>query len=81
MAQAPIPVPASDYPQIRRFPRHKVDIPIRVIVCNAMKSSIFDGRGTSLSHGGMAMFAGTELRLGDHVAVEFTPPTARRRFG
>ena len=39
-----------------------------------MKASIFDGRGTSLSEGGMALFAGAEFRLGDQVAVEFTPP-------
>lgn len=35
---------------------------IRVIVSRAMKASIFDGRGTSLSEGGMALFAGAELR-------------------
>jgi PilZ domain len=39
-----------------------------------MRASIFDGRGTSLSEGGMALFAGAELRPGDQVAVEFTPP-------
>jgi hypothetical protein len=39
-----------------------------------MKASIFDGRGTSLSEGGMALFAGAELNPGDQVAVEFTPP-------
>ena len=39
-----------------------------------MKASIFDGRGTSLSECGMALFAGAELRPGDQVAVEFTPP-------
>ncbi len=49
-------------------------MPIRVIVSRAMTASIFDGRGTSLSEGGMALFAGVELRPGDQVAVEFTPP-------
>ena len=39
-----------------------------------MKATIIDGRGTSLSEGGMAMFAGAELKPGDQVAVEFTPP-------
>jgi hypothetical protein len=32
-----------------------------------------DARATSLSEGGMALFAGIELRPGDQVAVEFTP--------
>jgi PilZ domain len=58
----------------RRWQRYKVNVPIRVIVSHAMKASIFDGRGTSLSEGGMALFAGAELRPGDQVAVEFTPP-------
>jgi hypothetical protein len=58
----------------RRWQRYKVNVPIRVIVSRAMKASIFDGRGTSLSEGGMALFAGAELRPGDQVAVEFTPP-------
>ncbi len=63
-----------DYTSLRRWQRYKVNVPIRVIVSRAMKASIFDGRGTSLSEGGMALFAGTELRPGDKVAVEFTPP-------
>src|SRR4051794_12359788 len=58
----------------RRWERYKVNVPIRIIVSHAMKASIFDGRGTSLSEGGMALFAGAELRPGDQVAVEFTPP-------
>src|SRR5271166_2861901 len=65
---------SPDSTSIRRWPRHKVNVPIRVIVSRAMKASIFDGRGTSLSEGGMALFAGAEFRPGDQVAVEFTPP-------
>jgi hypothetical protein len=65
---------SPDSTAIRRWPRYKVNVPIRVIVSRPMKASIFDGRGTSLSEGGMALFAGAELRLGDQVAVEFTPP-------
>ena len=66
---------SPDSTSIRRWPRYRViNVPIRVIVSRAMKASIFDGRGTSLSEGGMALFAGAELRMGDQVAVEFTPP-------
>lgn len=39
-----------------------------------MASSLFDGRGNELSEGGMALTAGVELRLGDLVDIEFTPP-------
>ncbi len=63
-----------DHASSRRWQRYKVNVPIRVIVCRAMRASIFDGRGTSLSEGGMALFAGAELRPGERVAVEFTPP-------
>ena len=65
---------SPDFASSRRWQRYKVNVPIRVIVCRAMRASIFDGRGTSLSEGGMALFAGAELRPGDQVAVEFTPP-------
>ncbi len=62
------------YATPRRWQRYKVDVPIRVIVHKAMKTTIVDGRGASLSEGGMGMFAGAELKPGDQVEVEFTPP-------
>lgn len=49
----------------RRWPRYKVGVPLRVIVWHARKASIFDARGTAVSEGGMALFAGTELHPGD----------------
>lgn len=74
MSQASAVEPSPEPLSSRRWQRYKVNVPIRVIVSRAMKASIFDGRGTSLSEGGMALFAGAELRPGDQVAVEFTPP-------
>lgn len=64
----------ANYPSVRRWKRCRADIPILVIVQREKKVLIVNGRGKSLSDGGMAMFAGTELRLGHQVAVEFTPP-------
>jgi hypothetical protein len=58
---------------LRRWMRCRVDVPIRLIVRTVAKTKIIDGRGTSLSEGGMALFVGAELRPGDLVAVEFTP--------
>lgn len=60
----------------RRWQRYKADVPIRIIVQQEKKVLIVDGKGKSLSEGGMAMFAGTELRPGDRVTIEFTPPYA-----
>ena len=65
---------SQNHTHSRRWPRYKVNVPIRVMIQSAMKATIIDGRGTSLSEGGMAMFAGAELKPGDQVAVEFTPP-------
>jgi PilZ domain-containing protein len=59
---------------MRRWRRYSVNVPIRVIIQRAMKSTIVQGRGSALSEGGMAIFAGAELKPGEHIAVEFTPP-------
>lgn len=59
---------------MRRWPRYKVDVPVRVITQGATKVSIVSGRGSELNNGGMAVFAGTELAIGAQVMVEFTPP-------
>lgn len=62
------------YSPARRWTRHKLDVPVRVIVHNPSKSRIINGRGKEISEGGMAVFAGVELQIGERVEVEFTPP-------
>jgi hypothetical protein len=58
----------------RRWERHKIDVPIRLIFWNSLHSAkIVDARGRDMSEGGMAVFAGAELRIGDIVEIEFTP--------
>jgi len=61
-------------PTARRWTRHKLDVPIRVIVHSEEKSRLISGRGKEISEGGMAVFAGVELHPGDKIEVEFTPP-------
>ena len=58
----------------RRWRRHHLDVPIRVIVHRPSKTSVFVGRGNELSEGGMAVTAGVELKTGDEAEIEFTPP-------
>lgn len=58
----------------RRWVRHRIDVPIRVIVNRSLKTSVVPGRGNELSEGGMALTAGVELNPGDEAAIEFTPP-------
>jgi hypothetical protein len=69
----PETVKAGTASALRRWPRFEADVPVRVIVQNERKVVVLDGRGNALNEGGMAMFAGTELKPGDRIAVEFTP--------
>ena len=58
----------------RRWPRYKLDLPVRVIADKRGKTVIVQARGNELNEGGLAIFAGTELREDEEIAVEFTPP-------
>jgi hypothetical protein len=62
------------YPTARRWPRFQINVPIRAIVRRDNRVRIVDGRGNELNEGGMAVFAGLELRTGEFVEIEFTPP-------
>ncbi|MFB3814890.1 MAG: PilZ domain-containing protein [Terriglobales bacterium] len=66
-------VPELQYPVPRRYPRFKINVPIRAIT-HRDKTRIVDGRGNELNEGGMAIFAGLEMKVGDELEVEFTPP-------
>jgi hypothetical protein len=67
-------MPDPGYPNVRRWPRFKLDVPIRLIVPKGDKVLIVQGRGNELNEGGMAVFGGLELRLEEVVSIEFTPP-------
>ena len=67
-------VQQSAFHPARRWPRYKLDLPVRVIVQKDMKAIIAQGRGTELNEGGLAVFAGLELTVYEEAAVEFTPP-------
>jgi hypothetical protein len=66
--------PQIDHAVARRYKRHKIDLPVRVVVPLEDKTRIVTGRGNELNEGGLSVFAGTELRVGDHAFIEFTPP-------
>jgi hypothetical protein len=71
-------LPQQGYATMRRWPRYKVDVPVRVITQGLTKVTIVQGRGAELNNGGMAIFAGTELAIDAQVEVEFTPPYSGR---
>ena len=64
----------SSFPVVRRWPRYKLNVPVRVISQKETKTVITPGRGTELNGGGLSVFAGVELAIDDVVEVEFTPP-------
>lgn len=65
---------ASPYEQVRRWPRHKIDVPVRAVIHKPDRTLILDGRGMEMSEGGICLLMGAELGMGDKVELEFTPP-------
>jgi len=66
--------PQPGYAKTRRWPRYRINVPVRVLVQRPDKTAIVNGRGMELNEGGMALFAGVELKVGQRVEIEFTPP-------
>lgn len=62
----------------RRWPRYPVDLPVTVVVPSTLAPTPISGRGTELSRGGMAVYAGVDLNPGDLMHVEFPTPRPLR---
>jgi hypothetical protein len=58
----------------RRWQRFRLNLPIRIIVTRDDGTRITDGRAADISEGGLLVFAGIEMRSGDKILLEFTPP-------
>lgn len=58
----------------RRWQRYRLNLPIRLIFTKDGSTKIMAGRGNDVSEGGVLVFAGLELKTGDEVLIEFTPP-------
>lgn len=59
---------------MRRWPRHKIDIPVRAVIHKADRTLTLDGRGMEVSEGGVCLLMDAELGLGDKIELEFTSP-------
>lgn len=66
--------PAPSFRELRRWPRLKIRVPVTVILRKSNKTVYIDGRGHDLNQGGIAVFAGAELAIGEEVEISFTPP-------
>ena len=66
--------PVDDISADRRWHRFHFDVPIRLVFENGNYTRIAEGRGTELNEGGLGLYAGIELEVGDQVEVELTVP-------
>ncbi len=55
----------------RRWPRHQVKLPVRIITVNEISEIAVPGLTTEISRCGMALYGGVPLQPGDLMAVEF----------
>lgn len=67
---------AKERAVFRRWQRYRLNLPIRLIFTHDGTTKIMSGRGNDMSEGGVLVFAGMELKTGDEVSIEFTPPFA-----
>ena len=58
----------------RRWPRQKVDVPVRLVLHGYNRTFLVEGCGNDLSEGGMLVFAGLQLPVGREVEVEIQLP-------
>jgi len=65
----------------RRWPRHQVDLPIRIATCNLNTRLVVPGLATEISRGGMSLYGGVPLQPGDLMEVEFRTSTRIRITG
>ena len=55
----------------RRWLRHQVKLPVRIITANDTSEITVPGLTTEISQGGMALYGGVPLQPGDLMEVEF----------
>ncbi len=65
----------------RRWPRHQVKLPVRIITVGDVSKIAIPGLTTELSRGGMALYGGISLQPGDLMEVEFQTPGLPRVAG
>lgn len=60
-----------DFQGMRRWPRHKVDLPVRIIALDGVLTSPVPARGSEISRAGMALYASVGLKPGDLLQLKF----------
>jgi len=62
----------------RRWPRHRIDLPVRIIALNGILTTPLPGRGSEISRAGMALHAPVALNPGDLMQLQFPTSTPSR---
>jgi hypothetical protein len=62
----------------RRWPRHRVDLPVRIIALNGILTTPVPARGSEISRAGMALQAPVALKPGDLMQLQFPTSTPSR---
>jgi hypothetical protein len=65
----------------RRWQRHQVKLPVRIITINDVATIAVPGLTTEISQGGMSLYGGVSLQPGDLMEVEFQTPGLLRVAG
>jgi len=56
---------------LRRWPRYRFQVPVRITVNRDRYVATLTAVGTEMNEGGMALYAGIELTVGDQLQLEF----------
>lgn len=80
MPDAPVP-PSSGYDKMRRYPRVKSDIRVRVFFPPRNPTADSFGRGYDISQSGMAVYVPLALTVGQPVLVMLDVPQCHVRLG
>jgi PilZ domain-containing protein len=65
----------------RRWQRHQVKLPVRIITVNGVSKIAVPGLTTEISRGGMALYGGVPMQPGDLMEVEFQTSNRLRVAG
>jgi len=58
----------------RRWRRYHLTVPVRITIEKLLHVSVIDSRSSQMNDGGLAVYADTELSIGDKADLEFKPP-------
>ena len=66
------------YQHTRRWPRHQVDLPVRIVTLNGILTTPVPARGSEISRAGMALHASVGLNPGDYMQIQFPTSSTLR---